>query len=568
MRVLAFSPYAAWKFHTNYETTILRACQIRGAEVKVILCDAALNECDMYAPNRESRPINLCDQCQSMAKQALDESGLSYEWLGKYLSKEERQEVFDWAQTTHPHEFPTAIFRGFPVGDWVITSVVSGFRKYPIPLDDWRTVSTFRGFLYAAAITCIALEHIFELWNPDAMLLFNGRLSVTRVVFNLARLRGIRVLTHEHPQRPGTLMLHENAACNSNKPFIDFFRHWQEIPLVHSQLTTVVRWLQERRYGLGWNKYQFTRPPLGGGKGYLSSGKQPNRKLIVLFTSSNDEFAGDSTQQTPFPSQDDWILRVVDWVARNPQHDLVIRAHPGLAGTIGFWTGRSTFHISFLESLQERLPANVRLVLPNSEISSYDLMDNADLGLVYGSTAGIEMLALGIPLVVVPGFAMYESVPSIILLDDPNKLMHIMDYAVTLKASSDYQRYAFRYIYRYYYHFQLPFTLVTMKNSSETELKYHDNEVLKQGNDPALDDICGFLLKNKALHKVPSVNNVSSADEDRFFYALSSAFKWVNNPYVRFEAKLSNNKIRVIRMLRKASSLRNVPRRIRHFFKS
>ena len=47
-RVLAFTPYARWHFHTKYETTLTRACQARGAEVKHLLCDGLLSECDIY----------------------------------------------------------------------------------------------------------------------------------------------------------------------------------------------------------------------------------------------------------------------------------------------------------------------------------------------------------------------------------------------------------------------------------------------------------------------------------------------------------------------------------------
>ena len=209
-RIMTFSPYAAWTFHTNYETTLLHGCVIRGAEVKVLLCDGVFGECDMYNAAMSfphGRPLNLCQSCQAAAKSALDKSGLPYEWLSSYLSEQERQEALNWAQSLYPDEFMTATFRGFPVAEWVITSAVTYFRVYPIRFDDWQTLNVYRGFLHAGAITCIALENAFEQWKPDALLMFNGRMSVTRVAFYMAKRSGIRILTHERSYRPDTLFI-------------------------------------------------------------------------------------------------------------------------------------------------------------------------------------------------------------------------------------------------------------------------------------------------------------------------------------------------------------------------
>lgn len=568
MRVLAFSPYAAWKFHSNYETTILRACQIRGAEIKVVLCDAVFNECDMYNPNHQSRPLDICQHCQFNAKTVLDETGLPYEWFSKYLSSEEQQEAFNWAQNIHREEFPSANFRGFPVGDWVTGSVVSAFRVYPVPLDNWHTINVFRGFLHAAALACIGLEHIFEQWRPDAMLLFNGRRSITRVAFNLARLHGIRILVHERPQRLGTILILENEICTSTVPFKNFWQKWQEVPLTTLQLKTVVRWLQSRRYGLSPGDFRFTASPQGDEKGKVASGKQTGRKLIVLFTSSTDEFAGDSTMQTPFMSQEDWIRRIIDWAKLHLEYDFVIRAHPALTGKSGNFGGRAAVQIRWLEGLQTEFSSNIRLISPDSLVSSYDLMDNADLGLIYGSTTGLEMMALGKPIGLVPGFTLYESVPGVVLFKSPDDVNEVMDYAITLKPSLEYQRYAFRCIYRYFYHFLLPFSLVSMKNLEETELRYKSDKELRLGADATLDQICAFLMENKPIYVAPNADEPQHKNEDQFLKGLGDSLLWLNNEQVRYKARYYENLRLARRILRKVGRVRHVHRRVLKFIKT
>ena len=205
-RILVFSPYARITFHTNYETTIARACQMRGAEIKYVLCDGMFAECDMHhgVMTGAGRPFDICSGCQATAKATIDRAGMAYEWLSKYVEPDEVQAIFEWAQTLNPAEFASARYRGYPIGEWIVSSVASYFRISETDLKDWQTVNVSRGFLQAAAVTCVGLDRLLDDWRPDSMLIFNGRWSVLRVAFNLVRMRGIRVLVHERERGRGS----------------------------------------------------------------------------------------------------------------------------------------------------------------------------------------------------------------------------------------------------------------------------------------------------------------------------------------------------------------------------
>src|SRR5262249_46449369 len=155
------------------------------------------------AMSSSGRPFDLCDRCQAGAKVALADTPVPFEWLSSYLRPDERHAAFEWAQEIQPSQFLSAFFRGLPIGEWVTTSVVSYFRCLPIRLDDWHPVNVFRGFLHGTAVASVALSRLLDDWRPDSMILLNGRLSVLRVAFNLARARGIRVLVHEAPKLKG-----------------------------------------------------------------------------------------------------------------------------------------------------------------------------------------------------------------------------------------------------------------------------------------------------------------------------------------------------------------------------
>ena len=55
-RILIFSPYALWTYHTTYEGTIAKACQAHGATVEYLLCDGLLPECDQHWDSKTNLP--------------------------------------------------------------------------------------------------------------------------------------------------------------------------------------------------------------------------------------------------------------------------------------------------------------------------------------------------------------------------------------------------------------------------------------------------------------------------------------------------------------------------------
>jgi lipid A disaccharide synthetase len=76
----------------------------------------------------------------------------------------------------------------------------------------------------------------------------------------------------------------------------------------------------------------------------------------------------------------------------------VIRIHPAETKL----SGRESRE-QMIEALAKRIPmfpANVTVIPPEENTSTYELMQEADIGLVYSSTTGLEMAMLGKPVVV------------------------------------------------------------------------------------------------------------------------------------------------------------------------
>ena len=110
-----------------------------------------------------------------------------------------------------------------------------------------------------------------------------------------------------------------------------------------------------------------------------------------------DEVAADPVMQGPYESQIAWVNDVIDWVKSRPDVQLIIKVHPNLGGNR--YIGKAANELQAYEGMRLQLPPNVRIVTPEQQLSAYELAEEADIGLTFGSIMGLEMAMLGKPVV-------------------------------------------------------------------------------------------------------------------------------------------------------------------------
>lgn len=503
--LLVFSPYAIRPHLTFYEGTIAKACQVRGATVNYVLCDGLLPECDMHWDSmvyNRPRPLDICEWCQAGSKARIAEMGLPHRRLGEFVTKPERELAFAWAQGLSPSEICGASYLGYPIGEWVQSSVFSYFRQYPADMNNWRVVNVYRGFLLSGALVAVGLERCLAAHAVDCALLFNGRQSITRVAFEIFQKHGIRVLTHETPFfQSGHILVKPNARCWSPQPFADFWKSWRDVPLPGAALEKTMKWLIDRRYGRNLTWYAYNRSITWDGDLKQRLNLTDGKKLLALFTSTTEETAGDRELEGAYALQSMWVQDVVDWVKDRNDVELVIRVHPHLAGKTGLTRANDEFQ--FYQEMKASAPRNTCIVMPDQPLNSYALMDEADVGLTFGSSTGIEMAMLGKP-VVLASRNFYEVGSQIIKVRSRGTLREDLERSLGPFSARELRREAYRLAYYYVFEFELPFPLVSVFDVMDVQLHYQGTEVLARGRDKTLDRICDYLLEDAPLFDLPT----------------------------------------------------------------
>jgi hypothetical protein len=326
----------------------------------------------------------------------------------------------------------------------------------------------------------------------------------------------------------------------SPEPFKAFWSMWSQVPLKRESLDAALKWLIQRRYGanLAWIPFSTSssRDSSLRTRMNLSQGK----RLWALFTSSTDEVAGDPIMQGPYRSQADWVHDVVQWVALRDDIELIIKVHPNLGGNR--YIGKAVDELRIYEEMKSVLPANVRIVQPEDSVSAYSLAEEADVGLTFGSTIGLEMAMLGKP-VLLASRALYEHGSRILTVRSRESLPGMLERCLHASTDREIQREAFRLAYYYIFAFELPFPAITVLGIYEAKLNYIDREDLAPGKDDSLDHVCNFLIGGRPLFDCPTAEERSrtSADEDAFFEELAHSPDYLRN--VRYERWLKSRSL-------------------------
>lgn len=502
--VLCFNPYVRWSLHSARHATILHGLHLRGARTLMVLCDGLMAECDLYQPSKGAagnRTGQSCSRCQAESAFVTAKQGLNYLWLGRWLDPSTHADVANWAhEVTDP---ATAVYQDWPIGSWVRSSVHSHFRADKLDLNDPNVNAAYRRYIAGGAAVAQAFESLLEHEQPDALLLFNGRMAPTRIALELARQHGVRTITEERGFAPSHMRLVENTHCLDPNPFYALCKQWSDTPLTEDELSALQTLLDEHLRGEGFEMNLFAAPAAGAGPVRNQLNLDSNGKHAVLFTSSTDEPQGQPEAEGVFAHQHDWVRHTIEHFRDRPDWTLLIRTHPNSGGKRS--VGANTHELAFIESLAANLSSNVRLILPDEDVSSFDLMKIARCGLIWHSSVGIEMAAMGRPVLRAGNYwfrhADFMAAPS--TTDVYGASVDAILEDSESPPDLDKVTAAWRFAYCWFFRQSIDFPLVTQPDWARGEPAYDSIEALRPGQDDGLDHACSILLKRDSVHPTP-----------------------------------------------------------------
>jgi hypothetical protein len=290
--------------------------------------------------------------------------------------------------------------------------------------------------------------------RPDVVIVPNGTIQEMGIVYRVARHLEIPTVTFEFGDQRERIWLAQDAEIMRHETD-DLWAAKGGEPLTEAQLHQLQELFSAREDAKTWQNFarQWQDLPTEGGTAIREKLGLDDRPVVLLATN----VLGDSLtlgRQTFSETMAEWIERTVKTFAEREDVQLVIRVHPGETLTHG------TSMVDVVRAALGEIPTHIHLVGPEEKINTYDVVDVADLGLVYTTTVGLEMALRGIP-VVVAGQTHYRGRG---FTHDPGTWEAYFDSLETLLGDLESARLtqeevelAWRYAYLFFFTFPKPF---------------------------------------------------------------------------------------------------------------
>lgn len=415
-RVLWFSPNAGLWETSQLEHDFANGLVSQGAEVTIIRCRGLFNNfCPVMQANRlsvsdlDSQKKSICKECKSSEASFRSVAKYSTVWIDDYLTETNRNQVVQEIDCLTRENWQEFGDYPFPINRYATYLSMLHYKVPDITSTD-MSWNEYLSDLTNSLLAYHALPQIFMAKNPTHCFVYNPLYPTNRVFTELAlanpEIQYVGMSAGAFvPNRYSTIALYRSI--QSSQTAVDSQRLMEslEIPLTQLEVELVARNLGHLIQGR--DPWVYSTPPtlMAINEIQQKLGIVGNKPVAVVLIGSPDEtrssaLVGAEYERVPI----DQVSSVTEFieqsllVARNsPEVDFIFRLHPRLAPN-----ERELMRspdLGVIEELLKQRTSNVFINSAGDQIGLYDVARIASIGINHASSAGLEFLALGIPVV-------------------------------------------------------------------------------------------------------------------------------------------------------------------------
>lgn len=373
-----------------------------GVEIHLLGCDGIIKNC---INNRLNDP-KICSVCRFVKHAGFKEikGNVFYHELDHYKDSVPASKLtFEYNSV---EEIKRLKYKDVQIGYGALSSYVSYTRNLE-PIFNEEFVEYFDKFLESQVFITDVLEYMDGKWNFDEVILYNGRWADVRPAYDFFNERNVKVQVLESINN-GTTEFDKEVYYNVLPQNISNKTRWIEETWVRSSLSEEEKIKSAESYYRGKREGKKIRPDVIVFTAEQDINRLPgdwdaNRMNIVIFNSSEDEFIAlgqEWEKYRIFQSQEQGIKEILEKFANQPNIHFYLRNHPNLKNIKYGYVQR----IFELESKY----SNITVIPPDSEISTYGLIDACDQVVTFGSSVGIEANFFNKPVILLGGTIYYE----------------------------------------------------------------------------------------------------------------------------------------------------------------
>jgi len=483
------------------ESTLAAALALRDADVEIVLCDAALPGClraefsdlpDDTVVTERRLPRSFCPSCQGRGRAMFEPLGLKVHRLGSLITDEERAEALRIAESVPLEEIAEFELDGLNVGEHARAGALRYYTRGDLE-DEPNGAAVLRRYLEAAVLSVFAYRRLLAEGGYDVAVFHHGLYVPQGLVGEVCRAQGVRVVNWVVAYRANSFIMSHGDTYHHTL-MTEPVSAWEDMAWGERQRGEILAYLKSRwRGSRDW--IGFHEKPEEDADALLRGlGLDPSRPVIGMLSNVVWD-AQLHYRANAFPSQIDWVVRTIEHFRARPDLQLLLRIHPAEI------RGTAPSRQPLAEEIARRvpvLPPNVFVIPPESPVSTYAAMELCDTVLIYGTKMGVELAAVGIP-VIVAGEAWIKNKGLTLDASGPEDYARLLE-SLPLRRRLDPQvvERALKYAYHFFFRRMMPLPFLKKVSSNlffTPEIGSADE--LAEGRDAALDLMCEAILEGR-----------------------------------------------------------------------
>jgi len=472
-------------WHLVIEALLAHALMKRGARPELLVCDLPeLPICDERTIH--SRSPEQCGGCVADKRSLIDASGLRWQGLSTFVAGDAIARARAAIAAVADDDLASVSERGWPIGQWLHVSA-SHYLRCDARGDQPEKIDARRRLLTSAVVLVAAVDGWLDQCRPDIVIVESGAHLEWRVVLELSRARGIPVVCREMGKGGWDRHLYAlNHDCLSPDLDLAWAQARQE-PLDREEAAAVAAFLDDLPAKTFTSGDRIARS--GSSRDRL--GVPASARMAVAFANVTWDLAT-AGRDVAFDGVVDWLRDTATALSGGTDTHLVIRAHPAEASA-----GTREPIVEWLRSERPGGLRHVTIVGPDNNTAASDLIADADLVLVYNSTAGLEAAAQEKPVVVcgAPHFRGRGFTVDVETREGYRDALVAWMSGSTPSMPVDAATLAGRYAHLFYLRYHVTMNWTTSPIDAPFALTICSLDELLPGRNPALDHVCESILR-------------------------------------------------------------------------
>ena len=441
----------------------------RGANVDFLLCDEALDACSecTYLNLSNSKDfikygaLPNCSSCWNTGKYSLLNAGIKTLKYSEFLTSSDLKQINIIVSKTDYKEIKNFKINDISIGEHAYAGLLRYYAKGSLEFSK-DEIAIFKKYFFSALKTYFISKNLFSSMKFDTVVLNHGIYVPQGIISEVAKSNGLKVVTWFTAYKDKSFLFSHDETYHKSllkEPVND----WENLQLNNKKEKKLDDYISSRKLGTkDWVYFHNKNPKFDFQINNYNNLK--DQEFVSLFTNVVWD-AQLFFDQNIFENMLEWLFETIDYFIKIDKI-LVIRAHPAeISGTL---PSKQKIYDEIKKKFGS-LPKNIIFIAPEDPTSSYSIIEKSKFCIVYGSTIGTEIAAMG-KNVLVGGEAWIKNKE--ISYDPRSKLEYFQLISKLFQNSHmsiERHKRAKKYAYHFFFKRMIPVNLIETKKE-----KYQD----------------------------------------------------------------------------------------------